>query len=215
MARMHAELPRIWLITDPGRPDGPVPAMIRALERCPPGLVGITLRAKEATDRELVTWGHALRAATAEAGALLTVNRRPDVAAIVGADGIHLPERALSPDAIRAAFPDIGLVGTSRHDRMGLAQAASEGASFAFLSPLFPVPDKGEPIGIEAFAEAIAGVDIPTYALGGIAVEHVRAVVEAGARGVAVRRAIYEAREPAETLAALLDELDNALPRGE
>ncbi len=212
---MLAELPQIWLITDPTHPDGPIAPLIRALRGCPRGLVGVQLRAKEASDRDLVAWGRMLRAATADHGVVLTVNRRPDVAAIVGADGVHLPERSLAPREIRSAFPDIGLIGASRHDRNGLERATVEGASFAFLSPVFPVADKSEPIGIEGFADAIAGVGIPTYALGGIQIEHIQPLVAAGARGVAVRRAIYRAPEPAAALASLLEELDKAYGRGE
>jgi thiamine-phosphate diphosphorylase len=212
---MCATLPRIWLITDPTHPDGPVVPLVRALDGCPRGVVGIQLRAKDATDREIVAWGRALRAVTADAGALLTVNRRPDVAEIVGADGVHLPERSLAPQAIRAAFPEIGLIGASRHDRMGLERATEEALSFAFLSPVFPVPEKGEPLGIGGFADAIAHVAIPTYALGGIELEHIRPLVAAGAWGVALRRAIYGAPEPAAALLELLDELDKALSKGE
>lgn len=216
-AAMDAELPRIWLITDPAHPEGPVVPVVRALQPCRSarGLIGVQLRAKDATDRELVAWGRSLRTATANAGAVLTINRRPDVAQIVGADGVHLPERSLASDEIRSAFPDIRMIGASRHDRSGLERASAERATFAFLSPVFPVPDKGAPLGIEGFAYAIAHVALPTYALGGIEIEHVRPLVAAGARGIAVRRAIYGARQPAEALQAFLDELDKAVGRGE
>ncbi|MGB5285824.1 MAG: thiamine phosphate synthase, partial [Polyangiales bacterium] len=88
-------LPRIWIITDPDRPDGPVAAIRRALEGCPAGALGVQLRAKHATDRQLVQWGRELRELTRRTGSVLTVNRRLDVAQIVGADGVHLPERGI------------------------------------------------------------------------------------------------------------------------
>jgi thiamine-phosphate pyrophosphorylase len=212
---MKPRLPRIWIITKPDHPEGPVAPIIRALEGCPPGAVGVQLRAKQACDRSLVTWGHALRRATHRSACILTVNRRPDVAEIVGADGVHLPEAGLSVEQIRSQWPDMALIGVSRHDRSGLLRAAREHASFAFLSPVFPVPDKGEPMGLKAFAAQIADVAIPTYALGGIGAKQVAPLLDAGARGIAVQRSIYEATDPAAALQALLRELDKTSRSGE
>ena len=212
---MKPRLPRIWIITNPDHPEGPVVPLVRALRGCPPGAVGVQLRAKEVTDRKLVEWGHALRSTTARSGCVLTVNRRPDVAEIVGADGVHLPETGLRVPQIRSQWPRMALIGVSRHDREGLSRAVHEGATFAFLSPVFPVPGKAEPLGLGGFSAQIADVEIPTYALGGVGAEHVAPLVAAGASGIAVRRAIYDAPDPEAALQSLLSELDKTRPRGE
>lgn len=208
-------LPQLWIITDPHHPDGPVDPIRKALIGCPSGRVGVQLRAKRASDRQLVAWGKELRDLTSRAGALLTVNRRPDVAQIVAADGVHLPERGLQPTEVSRHWPDIGLIGVSRHARTGLREAEEQGASYAFLSPVFRAPGKGAPIGIEAFHEAIEGVGIPTYALGGVRAAHVAALLRAGARGVAVQRAIFAATAPAQALKDLVGELDKPGRGGE
>lgn len=200
-------LPRIWIITDPDRPEGPVAAIRRALDGSA-SRVGVQLRAKRASDRQLVAWGRELRELTSAAGAALTINRRPDVAQIVGADGVHLPERGLEPDAVARFWPECRLIGVSRHDRAGLRAAERQGASYGFLSPVFAVPGKGAPLGIAGFEKAIDGVGMPTFALGGISLEHVEALIAAGAFGVALRRAIYDSLAPAETLRALSTLLD-------
>ena len=212
---MRVELPRIWIITNPEHPEGPVTPIARALEGCQAGLVGVQLRAHEAKDRELVAWGRALRAVTAQWGCVLTVNRRSDVAQIVDADGVHLPEAGLAPRAVRDLWPGGSLFGVSRHDRDGLDRAVEEKATYAFLSPVFAVPGKAAPMGIERFATQIAGVGIPTYALGGIDAANVATLIAAGACGIAVRRAIYEAREPRAALQRLLAELDKTAPNGD
>jgi thiamine-phosphate pyrophosphorylase len=98
----------------------------------------------------------------------------------------------------------------SRHDRAGLEEAAREGASYAFLSPIFDVPEKNPPMGVDGFRRAIAGVGIPTYALGGLGPEHVAALTEAGACGVAVRRVIYAAARPEEVLGRFVRALDKS-----
>jgi len=197
---MTRGLPRIWIITDPDHPDGPVAPIRRALRRCPPGLVGVQLRAKGVPDRQLVQWGRELRAATHATGSVLAVNRRADVAQIVEADGVHLPELGLTPAAVHQDWPALRMIGVSRHGRTGLDQAEQDGATYAFVSPIFHVPDKAQPIGIQGFRSAIAGVGIPTYALGGIAAKDCQALLAAGAFGVAIRRAIYGASQPEEAL---------------
>lgn len=212
---MTPELPRIWIITDASHPDGPVAPVRRALEGCPPGVVGVQLRAKSASDRQLVQWGRELRAVTQATGHALTVNRRVDVAEIIGADGVHLPELGLPIAGIRKQWPALGMVGVSRHDAAGLEAAEQDSATYAFLSPVFNVPAKTQPIGIHGFRGAIADVGIPTYALGGIGHQDCRALVAAGAFGVAIRRAIYEATQPGEALLQFVHELDKGLANGE
>jgi thiamine-phosphate pyrophosphorylase len=178
-------------------------------------VVGVQLRAKRASDRQLVQWGRELRAVTRAAGSALAVNRRMDVAQIIGADGVHLPELGLPIADIRKEWPALGTVGVSRHDAAGLETAKQASATYAFLSPVFSVPGKAQPIGIHGFRSAIADVGIPTYALGGIGAQDCGALVAAGAFGIAIRRAIYEATQPAEALLQFVCELDKSLSNGE
>jgi thiamine-phosphate diphosphorylase len=212
---MAQGLPRIWIITDPDHPDGPVDPVRRALENCPPGLVGVQLRAHGVPDRQVIDWGLELRALTLALGCALTVNRRMDVAQIVGADGVHLPESGLPLRDLREHWPAIRLLGVSRHDSVGLAAAERGGATYAFLSPVFTVPGKAAPIGIHGFRDAIADVDIPTYALGGIEAPDLKPLIAAGAFGVAIRRAIYGNDRPQESLGRFLSALDKAGANGE
>jgi thiamine-phosphate pyrophosphorylase len=163
----------------------------------------------------MVHWGRELREVTRATGSVLTVNRRVDVAQIVGADGVHLPELGLPAPEVREQWPALGMVGVSRHDALGLQAAEQDSATYAFLSPIFNVPGKAPPIGIHGFGSAIADVGIPTYALGGIGAQDCGALVAAGAFGIAIRRAIYEATQPGEALLQFVRELDKSLANGE
>lgn len=191
----------------PDDPRGPVEPVARALEACPPRLVGVQLRAKESSDRDVLDWGRTLRRITRRHESPLLVNRRADLAAILDADGVHLPERHISTDAVRSIGPATWLIGVSCHDRPGLEQAREAGADFAFMSPVFEVPNKGLPLGVDGFHEAIEGVGLPTFALGGIQPSHIGAVLRAGAAGVALRRPIHSA-DPRSSLTPYLRELD-------
>ncbi len=207
---MPAGLPSIWIVTLPEHPSGPVEPLRRALSTAPGARVGVQLRAKQVDDRQLIEWGRELRTITAEAGCAMTVNGRADVAEIVEADGVHLPERGLPIDEVRQQWPAFRWVGVSRHDRAGLEEAEAHGADYAFLSPVFAVPGKGAPLGPIGFAEAIAPVGIPSYALGGVTVPDVGPLRRAGGFGVALRRAIYDDPEPGEALGRMIVALDKS-----
>ena len=71
------------------------------------------------------------------------------------------------------------------------------------------------PIGIQGFRDAIVDVGIPTYALGGIKSEDCPALLSAGAFGVVIRRAIFQADDPADALFQFVRELDKNLPNKE
>lgn len=212
---MGDALPRIWIITDPARPGGPIAAVKQALEGRPGPRLGVQLRAKRVDDRQLLSWGRELRALTRERGCAFTVNGRADLAEILEADGVHLPETGLPIDEIRRRCPGAGMIGASRHDRDGLDAARRLGASYAFLSPVFDVPGKSAPLGIAGFAQAAHAVDLPVFALGGVRVAEISSLLEAGAHGVAVRRLVYEAANPAEVVQALLGALDKYGPNAE
>lgn len=205
---MPRMLPRIWIITSPDHRDGLIAPVQRALDGRGAGQIGVQLRAKHIPDRNLIDWGHELRAITASVGSPLLVNQRADVAQIIGADGVHLPETGLPIARVRQQWPHLEIIGASRHDRAGLIAAQKAGATYAFLSPVFEVPDKNAPIGVEGFRQTIAGLQIPVLALGGIGPEDVEPLLEAGAHGVAVRRAVYEAEEPQTIVDEFVRRLD-------
>ncbi|MEM8606738.1 MAG: thiamine phosphate synthase [Myxococcota bacterium] len=206
---MATRLPRIWIVTEPNHPSGPIEPVRQALAVRECESVGVQLRAKQQSDRQLLEWGRALRDLTADRGAAFFVNGRPDIARLLDADGVHLGERDLPVDRVVGLEPRPRWVGVSRHDRLGLLAAEAARADFAFLSPVFAVPQKNPPLGVEGFARTVAGISMPVVALGGIGSESVAPLVQRGAHGVAVQRAIYEAADPAASLRQLLDALDN------
>jgi thiamine monophosphate synthase len=96
------------------------------------------------------------------------------------------------------------LIGVSCHDAAGLAAAASGGATFATLSPVFPSPNKGKPLGLPSFSALVRAANLPIYALGGVAVQEARALKAAGASGLAVISAVFSSQDPAAAVAGLL-----------
>jgi thiamine-phosphate diphosphorylase len=144
----------------------------------------IHVRNKDVTARELL----ALARFYVERGARVVVNTRCDAALAAGAAGVHLPSGSFRPSRVRAIAPAGFLVGVSCHTREELEQAQTDGADYAYLSPVFsPLskPDTRPPLGLEAFSRMVEGLSLPVLALGGITEDRIASCLAAGAAGVA------------------------------
>jgi thiamine-phosphate diphosphorylase len=205
----------LYLITDPTLPGDVVTATEAALAAAPAGRIAVQLRAKTRTEtlestRDLVALARSLRTVTAARGALLFINERADVARIVGADGVQLPEDTFTPAEARTVLGEDALVGVSCHDAHGLSRAAAQKATFATLSPFASSPGKGAPIALARFTDLVAGASLPVLALGGIGAADVPVALATGVAGIAVIRAVYAARDAGEAASALVGALDSA-----
>jgi thiamine-phosphate pyrophosphorylase len=165
------------------------------------GATIIQLRKKSMPMVEQYRLAMALRTLTLAHEALLIINDHADLAIAADADGVHLGQDDLPPDAVRALPGFEGrLIGRSTHS-LGQAQVAvTEGADYIAVGPVYPTPTKeGSPAVGTALVSRVAGiVDRPVVAVGGIDHDSAAAVVEAGAHAIAVVRAVYDAVDPAE-----------------
>jgi thiamine-phosphate pyrophosphorylase len=116
-------------------------------------------------------------------------------AGIVGANGIHLPERTIgnewSPKRIKKTFASM-LCGVSVHSPESAQKAEAWGADFLTFGPVYATPSKQAigfgPQGVEKLADVVKKVKVPVFAIGGITPAGARICVENGAWGVAVVR---------------------------
>ena len=185
---------RLYLVTG-ARPD--LPAFLEAAVRG--GVDLVQLREKRLPDGELLRVLEEARAVTRRLGVPLVVNDRPDLAVLVGADGVHVGQDDLPVAAART----FGLaVGLSTHSPDELARAE---ADYVGVGPVFATPTKeGRPAaGLEYVRHAAAHARVPWFAIGGIDETNVGDVVAAGARRVAVVRAIGDAADPEQAARAL------------
>jgi thiamine-phosphate pyrophosphorylase len=194
----------LYLITDGSRPERIAGDVAAALRGAPPASVLVQLRAKSCAPQQLYEIARQVQEQCARYGAGFVVNDRADLAQAVKADGVHLPERALPPDVVRHILGPRALIGVSCHDAAGLDSAAESGASFATLSPVFPSPNKGAPLGLARFAALVRAAKLPIYALGGVEAARARELKAAGASGLAVVSAVFGSQDPAAAVAALL-----------
>ena len=189
-----AERSRLYLIT------GARPSLAAFLEAAVRGGVDLVqVREKGLSDGELLPVLEEARAVTRRLGVPFVVNDRPDLAVLVGADAVHLGQNDLPLAAARR----FGLpVGQSTHSPEELARAD---ADYLGVGPVFATPTKqGRPaVGLDYVRHAASHAPVPWFAIGGIDEANVADVVAAGARRVAVVRAIGDAADPERAASAL------------
>ena len=179
-------LPPMLFFTDPERTPDPC----RTAERLPTGSA-VVYRAFGAPEAEVVA--RRLRWVTAERGVRLLIGLDATLAEAVGADGVHLPERAAgSAAALRLAHPD-WLLTAARH---GGGADASEGLDALVVSPVFQAGGASAAtpaLGVARFTDIVRASHLPVYALGGIDADTVASLRDSGACGFAGVDAIQRA----------------------
>ena len=164
------------------------------------GVGVLQLRAKSLPDRRLVPLAHRVLRAAHDGGALLLVNDRPDVARLVGADGVHVGQDDLAAEDARAVVGDEKLLGVSTHDLEQLRAAAQQPVDYIALGPVYETDSKAKPdpvVGPQMFEKARPLTSHPLVAIGGITRANAREVVRCGADGVAVIADLFRGADPA------------------
>ncbi len=149
--------------------------------------------------------------------ASVLVNDRADIAALAGAAGVHVGQEDLGPQAVRRAFPAIGLVGLSTHTVAQIDEAVGQPIDYIAVGPVFPTGTKDTgyvQVGLGlvrrareasgAAAAAVGGRPRPVVAIGGITLERAPAVIDAGADSVAVISDLLAGGDPAGRVRAYL-----------
>ncbi|GAC1428747.1 MAG: thiamine phosphate synthase [Ktedonobacteraceae bacterium] len=163
------------------------------------GATVIQLRDKQANTRLLVEEGRVLRALTRERGALLIVNDRIDVALAIDADGVHIGQDEDMPASLaRQLLGPERILGISAGNIAEVNVAVAANADYVSIGPIQQTQvkaDAGPPIGTMLLREIAVRFPMPIIAIGGITVECVEEIIQAGAVGVAVISAVVGAKD--------------------
>ncbi|HCC69232.1 MAG TPA: thiamine phosphate synthase [Nitrospiraceae bacterium] len=157
------------------------------------GLKALQLREKDLGTRELLELAYKMRELTGRYNAKLFINDRLDIALCVNADGVHLGQNSIPPDAVRKAVKRKLLIGVSTHSLKEAKDAEKAGADFITFGPVYKTPSKlkyGLPVGIEALREVCKKIRLPVFAIGGVNINRVSELRQAGAYGVALISAL-------------------------
>ena len=182
----------------------PLALLPRLAER---GLKALQVREKDLAPEALFTYCRQIQEAMGEGavGVRLFLNDRADLALSLGFAGAHLREDSLplerQPAPLRAALS----FGVSTHSLEGVLAAEAAGADFAVFGPVYATLSKaafGEPVGLKTLERAAAATRLPLLALGGVTPERAADCLAAGAQGVSVISALWDAPDPIAALEA-------------
>jgi len=199
-----ATVPQLTLITDSSRFSGD--PFFKSVEMALRGGVdALLVREKSMDSARLLAFSSRLRKLAYQYRARLIIHTQADVAAAVGADGVHVGSADIQNiPAIRMWLGESDqTVSASCHNLNELEQAQSYGADYVFLSPVFPTATHpGAPhLGIEGFQQLASRVALPVIALGGITVQNFK-MVEAD--GYAVIEALLGSEDPEGSAQAIV-----------
>jgi thiamine-phosphate pyrophosphorylase len=184
---------RLYLVTPPAfDPD----TFKRALEAALGGgdVACLQLRLKDASDAAVRAAARALMPVCHTHEVAFIVNDRPDLAAELAADGVHIGQDDADYATARAAVGSGGIVGVTCHDSKHLAyEAAEQGADYVAFGAFFPTttkPSQYKP-DPELIRDWALSMTVPCVAIGGITVENCKVLVEAGADFLAVVTGVW------------------------
>ncbi|HEX5278523.1 MAG TPA: thiamine phosphate synthase [Micropepsaceae bacterium] len=185
---------RLYLITPPAlEPEKFAPELEAAIGAG--DVASVQLRLKNVADDAVLRAGRILMPIVQRAGAAFIVNDRPDLAAALGADGVHVGQEDASYGDARALVGKDRIVGVTCHASRHFAiDAAEQGADYVAFGAMFPTSTKEAKTRCEIeliqwWAEMMV---VPCVAIGGITVENCWPVIEAGADFLAVASGVWD-----------------------
>ena len=153
------------------------------------------LRLKNVDDDAVRRATDFLRPIVQAAGTAFILNDRPDLAAELGCDGVHVGQEDASYAEARRLMGPHAIVGVTCHDSRHLAmEAADAGADYVAFGAFFPTKTK-EPktqADIELLRMWSEATIVPCVAIGGITTQNALALIEAGADFLAVAAGVWE-----------------------
>jgi thiamine-phosphate pyrophosphorylase len=148
-----------------------------------------------------------MRAITAGTKTRFIVNDDPVLARSVGADGVHIGQTDMPFAQTREIMGQQAIIGLSTHSPKQVIDACSRKPTYIGAGPVYATPTKENPdpvIGLAGLSEMMALATVPAVAIGGITLENLPLVLEAGARNFCMVRPITLSMEPEKVLKQIL-----------
>ncbi|MDE1173757.1 MAG: thiamine phosphate synthase [Parvibaculaceae bacterium] len=193
--RNHCQL---YLITPPRlEPAAFADVLRRALDAGPVACLQLRLKTedeKTADNTTIYKAAEVLMPIAQERGVAFLVNDLPEVAAAIGADGVHVGQEDMSYAEARRIVGDDAIVGVTCHNSRHMAMAAGEaGADYVAFGAFYPTTTK-EPktqADIELLKWWAEVFEVPCVAIGGITTQNAAPLIEAGADFLAVSSGVW------------------------
>jgi len=191
---MAPPLCRLYLITPPRLDDLAAFGHVLAHALDAGDVAALQIRLKDVPDEVIAAAVDALMPIAQARGLAVILNDRPDLAARLGCDGVHVGQSDASYSEARRAMGKDRMVGVTCHDSRHLAMEAAEaGADYVAFGAFFPTTTKdaltrAEPEILTIWQETM---EVPCVAIGGITAENARGLAAAGADFLAVSAGVW------------------------
>lgn len=182
---------------------------------CKAGLRWVQLRVKGREPAEVLEMALAARAICDHYGAKLIINDRPEIAIEAGADGVHLGKLDMPVAEARKLVGDM-IIGATANTIEDMEAHAASGADYIGLGPYRFTSTKknlSPTLGLEGYERILArcrecNIRLPVVAIGGIRVEDIAGLMQAGLHAIAVSSLIARSENQQEIVEKIERELE-------
>jgi thiamine-phosphate pyrophosphorylase len=159
------------------------------------GIDVIQLRGKNKRIDELANVAAELHELTVKFSTPLIANDHAEITRQVAVEGVHVGQDDDSIETARRKAGRTVLVGKSTHSLEQACAAQREGADYIGFGPIFATPTKPDyaPIGLTDIARVHSEVSLPIFCIGGINIDNLQNVIDAGAKRVVMVSALLKA----------------------
>lgn len=201
---------RLYLITPPQLDD--LAAFGRTLAHALDAgdVAALQIRLKDVDDAVIAAAVDALMPIAQARGVAVILNDRPDLAARLGCDGVHVGQSDAPYAEARKIMGREAMIGVTCHDSRHLAMEAAEaGADYVAFGAFFPSGTKAvtTPADLEILEWWSGLMEVPCVAIGGITVENCRPVIAAGADFLAVAGGVWNHKDGPEAAVRAFNEI--------
>jgi thiamine-phosphate pyrophosphorylase len=158
----------------------------------------IQLRAKQESLDQIETMAKAIHQITQKAQIPFILNDYVELAAKLGVEGLHVGQEDMPLKEVKRLMPSQTLIGKSTHSLKQALATQEEHPDYIGFGPLFATQTKPTyvPIGLNSIPEVHQKVSLPIFCIGGIKLNNVETVLQAGAKRVVVVSGIMQASSP-------------------
>ena len=205
---------KLYTFVDTAYLHGRAPELV-AQQLCDGGSDLIQLRAKNSSPDEIRRLVEKIQPVIRRANAGLVINDHLDIAREIGADICHLGQEDFF-DAGHTHVSELKIqnsklkIGLSTHAPAQAQRALDAGADYVAIGPIYATGTKptAKPVTLEYVRWAVTNISVPWFAIGGVNLQTIDAVLGAGAKRICVVSAILNATDVAKACAEFRKKLD-------
>jgi len=211
-----ASLGRLYFLT---MDEAPIEHVRQVEAACKAGIRWIQLRMKLASDEEVYEAAIAAKKICAAYDCVFMVNDRVEVAAAIGAHGVHLGKRDMPVADARRILGKERIIGGTANTIGDIREHYRQGADYIGLGPYrftTTKKDLSPVLGLEGYRRIVAlcrreAIGIPVVAIGGIGLPDAAALIGAGLHGIAFSGMLVHAGDPEGMIRQLEERIKNTL----